>query len=201
VTIKAVVFDIGGVLKKTPDLGVNANWEKKLNLKSGEIDRRLISVWEKGRVGTISEAEVNRHSSEILGISVVDGVAFMDDRWTQYLGTPNVELIEYFISLRSRRQTAILSNSFVGARKREEERYHFGEMTDLIIYSHEVGMVKPDPRIYALTCERLRLRPEEIIFLDDKEKNIASSREYGMCGILFKGNAQATSEIEDYLKG
>ncbi len=73
----------------------------------------------------------------------------------------------YFSSLRPRYQTALLSNSFVGARKREQEHYHFAEMTDLIIYSHEVGIAKPERRIFELTCERIGVQPEDVIFLDD----------------------------------
>ncbi|MEX2626162.1 MAG: hypothetical protein WD225_04725, partial [Ilumatobacteraceae bacterium] len=48
---------------------------------------------------------------------------FMDDLWAEYLGTPNTELIDYFTGLGGRVRTGILSNSFVGAREREQERY------------------------------------------------------------------------------
>jgi FMN phosphatase YigB (HAD superfamily) len=54
-----------------------------------------------------------------------------------------------------------MSNSSVGARREEQERYHFHEMTDLLVYSHEEGVAKPDQRIFALTCKRLGIQPEE----------------------------------------
>ena len=95
---------------------------------------------------------------------------------------------------------AILSNSFVGAREREEARYHFSQLSEFIIYSHEVGMMKPDKRIYALTCERLKLTSQEVIFIDDVEENIASACEFGIHGIVFKDNQQVISDIESLLQ-
>ena len=43
-TVQAIIFDIGGVLEITPDLGVTAKWEQRLNLSAGELDRRLRDV-------------------------------------------------------------------------------------------------------------------------------------------------------------
>ena len=120
----------------------------------------------------------------------------MADLWHWYLGTLNHELAGFFADLRPHYQTAILSNSFVGARDKEQEAYHFHEMTDQIIYSHEVGLAKPDQRIYELTCQRLAMRPDEIIFLDDAEPNILAALQYGIHGILFTDNEQAILDIQ-----
>lgn len=117
-TIQAIVFDIGGVLEIAPDLGVTAKWEQHLNLKVGELDKRLREVWEGGSIGTISEQDVHRSISERIGMSTTQVDAFMQDTWQEYLGTLNVELVEYLRSLHPNYQTAILSNSFVGARER-----------------------------------------------------------------------------------
>ena len=54
-TIQAVVFDIGGVLEITPDLGVTGIWESRLGLGPGELDKRMSDVWRGGGIGTISE--------------------------------------------------------------------------------------------------------------------------------------------------
>lgn len=91
----------------------------------------------------------------------------MAEMWEQYLGVANSELIEYARGLRPRYRTGILSNSFVEAREREQDAYGFEDLVDEIVYSHEVGMCKPDPRIYELTCMRLGVGPEEMVFLDD----------------------------------
>lgn len=198
--IRAVVFDIGGVLEMTPPTGWVEKWETRLNLKPGELDEQLKEVWRDGSVGNISEAEVEKKVGEILGLDRAQVDAFMDDFWEEYVGKLNVELASYFASLRPRYRTAILSNSFVGARRREQECYHFDEMCDLIIYSHEEGMEKPERRIFELTCERLGARPEETIFLDDSETHVAAAREYGIQAILFRDTTQAISDIEERLQ-
>ena len=73
-------------------------------------------------------------------------------------------------------------------------------MTDDIVYSHEVGLAKPDRRIYELTCQRLGVQPAEVIFLDDAEPNVIAACEFGMHSILFKDNAQAIADIQDCLR-
>lgn len=195
-TVRAVVFDIGGVLEITPLTGWEARWEERLGLAPGEINERLRSVWRAGSIGTISEEEVERSVGEVLRLEREQMDAFMSDLWDEYLGTLNEELAAYFARLRPRYRTGIISNSFVGARQREQERYGFGDMCDVIVYSHEVGVRKPDRRIYEIACERLGVQPEEMIFLDDVEEAVAAARELGIQGVLFNDNAQAIREIE-----
>jgi epoxide hydrolase-like predicted phosphatase len=195
-TIKAIVFDIGGVLEITPDLGVDAKWEKQLHLEPGELNKRLAQVWKGGSIGTISIEQVHKSIGEIMGWSEAQVNEYMGDIWREYLGTLNVELADYFRGLRPKYQTAIISNSFVGAREKEARHYQFDTICDFIIYSHEVGLRKPDPRIFELACERLSLRPEEIIFVDDHHEVYASAEAMGMYCIEFKDNAQTIAEIE-----
>jgi putative hydrolase of the HAD superfamily len=195
-TIRAVVFDIGNVLEINPETGWQGKWEKKLHLDLGEVFKRLVQMGKNGTLGTCTEEEWIRGLREVTGMSQTQTDEFMNDLWHWYLGTLNEELAIFFAGLRPSYQTAILSNSFVGARTREQEKYHFHEITDQIIYSHEVGLAKPDKRIYELTCARLNVQPEEIIFVDDAEPNIAAALEYGIHGILYENNGQVIADIQ-----
>src|SRR5260370_35625390 len=150
-TIRWVAFDIGGVLEMTPDTGMTAKWEQRLHLKPGELDQRMASVWRDGSLGKCSEEQVQQSLKEIMGMDQAQVDAFMHDQWEEYLGTLNVELAAYFSSLRPRYQTAIISNSFVGAGTRAQERYHFDSMTDLIISSHAAGIAKTERCMSQLT--------------------------------------------------
>ena len=194
--IKAIVFDIGGVLEITPNLGVDEKWEKLLNRKPDEFNELLRDVWRGGSLGSISIEQVHQQIGERLGLTESVVNEYMADVWKEYLGTLNVELAEYFRSLRSRYQTAIISNSFVGAREKEAEHYRFDTLCDFIIYSHEVGLSKPDLRIFELACERLGLQPHEVIFVDDHTEVYASAQQMGMHCIEFKNNAQVLADIE-----
>lgn len=198
-TIRAVVFDIGGVLEYTQPMTLDDHWEPRLNLQPGEIISRMADVWRGGSIGTVTEAEVWQRFSETFGVTDAVLDEYREEMWAEYLGTPNQELIDYFAGLRPRYQTAILSNSFVGARERESARYRFDEMCDFIIYSHEVGMSKPDPRIYEMTCSQLGRPPGEVVFLDDREGAIEGARAIGMKGVVFKDNVQAIAELEALL--
>lgn len=194
--IRAIIFDIGGVLEITPRTGWDARWEERLNLGPRGLSRQLGGVWRDGDVGKITIEEVEKRTAEILGLDQAQLDEFMRDLWEEYCGTLNTELATYFASLRPRYKTAIISNSFVGAREKEQERYGFGDICDLIIYSHEVGIKKPDRRIFELACERLGVQPSEAIFVDDVEESIVAAREVGMNAIVFKDTAQAIADIE-----
>jgi putative hydrolase of the HAD superfamily len=213
--IRAVVFDIGGVLEITPQ-GIEpttafpqmiAQWEARPRLRPGELrerlhemDERLMSQGKDGALGTCSEEQWQAELRKVTGMNEAQLAAFTRDFWDVYCGQLNAELAEYFADLRPRYRTALLSNSFVGARREEQERYRFAEMCDLIIYSHEEGIAKPERRIFELTCERLGVPPAEMIFLDDAERCIAGARELGIHAILFRETAQAIAEIEACLR-
>ena len=197
--ICAVVFDIGGVLEITPDLGVVPTWESRLGLSAGELSERMRDAFLGGNIGRITEDDVHQALRDRLGLDERQVAAFMGDIWREYLGTPNTELIEYARRLRPRYRTGILSNSFVGAREREQAAYGFEDLVDDIVYSHEAGMSKPDPRIYALACTRLDVRPDETVFVDDTDFCVAGAREAGLHAVHFQHNAQAIEDIEKLL--
>ena len=119
--IRAVLFDIGGVLELTPRTDWREKWEGKLNLGPGGLRERMSDVWRAGSIGRITLEEVEQCTAEILKIDRAQVDALMDDIWVEYLGTLNLEMAEYFSGLRPRYQTAILSNSFVGARALEDD--------------------------------------------------------------------------------
>jgi putative hydrolase of the HAD superfamily len=195
--LRAIVLDIGGVLEHTPDLGTVARWEPEFGPGWGE---RVGPIFDAGEIGRITLDEVHERAAAALGVSAVRFEAYMADAWVEYLGTYNAELADYWRTRRAEGYaTAIISNSFVGAREREEAAYRFSELTDLIVYSHEVGVKKPDPAIYELCLERLGMRPEETVFVDDVEENCEAARALGMAAVLFQDTAQAIQDLDALL--
>jgi putative hydrolase of the HAD superfamily len=156
-------------------------------------------VWEAGVVGRISEAEVAVQVGARLGLGEREVEAFMGDLWAQYLGAPNEELIGYVRELRGRCRLVILSNSCVGARERECARYGFDELVGEIVYSHEIGVAKPDPRAFRAVCAALELEPARCLLVDDVGANVAGARAAGMRGHLFEDNSRAVACIEGHL--
>ena len=84
----------------------------------------MAAAWER------SPKQVLQGIRETMGMSEAQVAALMEEIWQEYLGSLNKELAEYFCSLRPRYRTAILSNSFVGAREREQTLYHLDELCD-----------------------------------------------------------------------
>ena len=200
-TIKAVVFDIGGVLEITPRLGVSEKWESRLGLAAGQLDERMGDAWAGGGIGTYTERDVADALTARLGLSAAQRAEFLADLWREYLGTANTELIRYARGLRPRYRTGIVSNSFVGATEREQGAYGFADLVDVIVYSHECGLSKPDPAIYALACERLQVAPAQAVFVDDHEPWAEGARQAGMHAVLHRDNAQTITAIEALLAG
>jgi epoxide hydrolase-like predicted phosphatase len=204
VAIRAVVFDIGGVLEldviESVDSGLDAQWEQRLSLQPGELDRRMELIWQAGSLGECTEEQVHQEMAKRLGMNQEQVEEYKCEMWDWYCGRLNVSMADFFRSLRPRYQTAILSNSFVGARREEQQRYHFEEMCDLIIYSHEEGIAKPDPRIYELTCKRLDVQPAQMLFLDDNQQNIAAAHALGIQAIHCSETEQAIADVQACLR-
>ncbi|MFE4378026.1 HAD family hydrolase [Streptomyces cyaneofuscatus] len=199
-TETCVILDIGGVLEFTPDTGWVQRWERQMELAPGTVDERLRDVWEAGSAGSIGEEEVREQVAARLALDAVRLEAFMGDLWAEYLGTPNEELMAYLRGIRRRCRLGILSNSFVGARERETALYRFDELVDEIVYSHEIGINKPDPRAFEAACAALGVRPEDCLFVDDVVINVDAARALGMQAHLYEDNARTIARIAAHVE-
>jgi putative hydrolase of the HAD superfamily len=151
------------------------------------------------RVGQVSEAEYRRQCMAALSLSSGQADEFMADTWDWYCGELDAELHAFARSLRPRLRTAILSNSTDGARREEQARYGFEFDFDPIIYSHEVGLAKPDPAIFELTCARVGVAPEEMIFIDDKQTHVNAASSLGIHAIRNKEAALTIKAVSELL--
>lgn len=194
-----MIFDIGGALELTPPTGWGLRWETALGLPAGGLDEIMGDVWAAGAVGGVTERQVEQAAAERLGLGPDQLEAFFHDLWEEYLGTANDELIAYIKTLAGRCRLGIVSNSFVGATEREEMRYGFSALVEDIVYSHEVGLEKPDPAIYALACERLGLPPGKCLFVDNAAVCVDGAERAGLSAVLFEDTADTIAAIERFL--
>ena len=195
--VRAVAFDIGGVLEGVaPREYWLSPWQERLGLDAAEFASALARVDPDGGIGTgvLTEAAYQQRFAAALGLSSALADEFIADMW--HCGELDEELTAYAASLRPRYVTAILSNSADGARREEQARYSFAELFDVIIYSHEVGLIKPDPRVYALLCAELSVRPDELVFLDDVPENVDAACRFGIRGLLHRSTPESIAAIE-----
>ena len=89
-------------------------------------------------------------------------------------------------------RTALLSNSWGDQYLRDG----WQDMFDVIVISGEVGMRKPERRIFEHTLTQLRLQPVECVFVDDHDGNIRAASQLGVVGVLHNEYEQTAAELE-----
>ena len=198
--IRAVVLDIGGVLEVIDDDVFPAPAERRLGLAPGTIAGGLAGLPGDAVVGEVTEHQVREEWQRALRLDDRQVDALVDDFWRWYVGTLDRVLFDWFAGQRPARLTAILSNSGPGARERE--RCHgFEDVTDDIVYSHEVGLAKPDPAAYELVTRRLGVEAGEVLFLDDVEANVVAARALGWHAVLHRDTSSSIAEMERIIEG
>lgn len=82
-------------------------------------------------------------------------------------------------------RTAILSNMGDSVLESIEREFDWISHFDVLVWSYQLHIAKPDPEIYLYTLQQLGTKPDETLFLDDKQVNIDAALELGMKAIQF----------------
>jgi putative hydrolase of the HAD superfamily len=106
------------------------------------------------------------------------------------------DLLAFVRDLRPTYKTALLSNAWPDVRHFIENVWGFADAFDHLVISAEVGLVKPDPRIYQLTLDHLEVAAEGSVFIDDFEENVVGARQVGMQAIRFQSPDQVVDELK-----
>lgn len=200
-TIRAVIFDFGGVLIRSQDESGRRKWEARLGLDDGDLAGIVFGCDASARatVGALSSEEVWQHLAERFGLEPEELRELQHDFWSGDVF--DAELVQFLRGLRPRYKTAILSNAWPNARDLFTEHFGLGSAVDDMIISAEEGVAKPDPRIYCIAAERLGVDFHEAVFVDDMEENVEAARKLGMKGVRFCSTAQAIGEVRARLDG
>jgi epoxide hydrolase-like predicted phosphatase len=193
--IRAVIFDMGGVLLRTESQHGRRKWESRLELKERELSQVVFGSEASARasIGLGTDADVWKNVASVLRLSDEQLKELERDFWSD--DRIDAALVQFIRDLRPRCRTAILSNAWFGAREAISNKFGLGALVDAIIISAEEGIAKPDPRIYHIAAERLGVLPVEAVFVDDMEENVQAARAVGMRGVQFKDTAQALAEV------
>jgi putative hydrolase of the HAD superfamily len=190
-TVRAVLFDVGGVLSSEDDMPGLLVEAFTLPGAPDDIDHQIAT-------GVVEE----QHFRATLidgGASPERADALMSEMWDWYCGVPDEALLAWAADLSTRVRVGIISNSADGARREEERRYGFSSIFEHIVYSHEVGLAKPDHRIYALACDRVGVAPHEAVFIDDRRENVEAARAFGLHAYLHTDTDQTIAAVEALL--
>jgi epoxide hydrolase-like predicted phosphatase len=108
-------------------------------------------------------------------------------------------LLDFIRSLRPRYKTGLISNAWDDLRE-WIVRQKFDDAFDHMIISAEVGVVKPDARIYHMALEQIGVSPSEAVFVDDFIENVKGAQAVGMSAIHFRDPKAALAELKNLLK-
>jgi epoxide hydrolase-like predicted phosphatase len=198
--IKAVIFDMGGVLLRTEAAVPRQQLAEQLGITRQRLEGIVFGAESARRaeVGEISHLEHWELVRQALGISVESLPAFIETFWSG--DAFDTSLVEFINSLRPRWRTGLLSNAWIDARSAVTQRYPgLMQVFDESIFSAEVGMRKPDPRVFALIVKQLGVEAAEAVFVDDFEHNILAAQACGLKTVWFKNTPQAIAEVKALL--
>lgn len=204
-TIRAVIFDFGGVIVPGSPSGddPNSRWarlEREHGLPKGSLfDAFYLKnpAWLQLRIGGSSDAEWRREShAQITALAdpaVAEAIvaAVWSDRaqGDGLRGEPtfNDGMVGLVQRLKGRVKVSILSNAAPGLEQELRQHYRIYDLFDDVINSATVRMAKPDPRIFGLAAGRLGLQPPDCFFTDDLAHNVEAARSTGMLAHQFDG--------------
>ncbi len=208
-TIEAVVFDFGGVYTDSPFEALRAageaqgtSFEDAMHVVFGPYDDDTDHPWHQCERG---ELDLEAARAAIRELGRTRGVDLDLYDMLKYMSTDGglrQVVIERTIALRAEGyRTALVTNNIVEFREYWRAMIPVDELFDVVVDSSEVGMRKPDPRIFAHVLELLGgVAAERAVFLDDYPGNVAAAKRAGMHGIVVETDpAGALAELEALL--
>ena len=195
--IKAILLDIGGVLWHPSDIPLHVHWAPRCGLSSKEFDEIVFnSPWgAQALVGTMTGEQMWENIGNKLGLSALERSQCENDYWA---GVWDTEFLDICHAFRPRCQLGIVSDAESSARERLKPWIH-ASLFDVIVFSSEVGVCKPDPKIFHTALEQLGVNGSQTLFIDDRETNVTGAKAVGMQAIHYKNRDQALSAIHEYV--
>lgn len=192
------LFDIGKVILDFDfGVGVERIHQRCSKVSAQGILPAIADLNNELESGRISTAEYVDKASDRLGFSgsVDEFILAFED-----IFTPNAAMVNLIEQLKQNgHRLYLLSNTngiHVPFFTREYPVFkHFSGA----VYSHQAGVMKPEPAIYQAAIQKFDLTPECTIYIDDLEANVVGGREAGLLGICYDPNQHAT--LLDELRG
>lgn len=204
--IKNIIFDLGGVI-----LNLDPDAQIKAFEALGVPDfNRLYSKGSQSALfvdletGMISPEIFRKRLREQLSIELPDEL--IDKAWNAILKDFPAEHIRLLVQLKTRFRLFLLSNTNAIHYEvfSQTLRAGFGyndlrELMEKVYYSHQVGLHKPDPRIFEFVLEDAALSPEETLFIDDSEQHVNSARQAGLKAYHLKEEEGILELFSDFI--
>jgi HAD superfamily hydrolase (TIGR01509 family) len=198
--IRAVFWDLGGVILRTEDHGPRRAWEARLGLAPGDLARLVFngSASQETMLGRATSDSVWESVGASLGLTVSD----RDQLRADFFSADRIddELVAFIRGLRPRVRVGLISNAWPEVRRLLESTWRIADAFDPLVLSPEVGLVKPDPAIFREALVRAAVLPAQAAFVDDLPENVDAASALGMRGVLFRTSSQAREDVAQLLE-
>ncbi|RXH21585.1 MULTISPECIES: HAD-IA family hydrolase [Bradyrhizobium] len=201
--IEAVIFDFGGVLTSSP-FEAFARFETARGLPVDIIRRTNAANHLENAWARFERAEVDIETFDRLFAeeSLALGAEVRGREVLPLLqGDLRPEMVEALKRIKAQFKTGCITNNLpanaIGSMTGRS--LYIAEVMvlfDHVIESAKIGLRKPDPRIYKMMVETLKVDPDNCVYLDDLGVNLKPAREMGMTTIKVTSGAQAIAELE-----
>jgi putative hydrolase of the HAD superfamily len=195
--LRAVVFDYGMVLSGPPDVSIMAELVRKSGLPPAQAEslyRKYRRDYDQGSLSGLeywnnifTDAGIEKSAEEVAQMAALDA-----RMWTVF----DPRLLKWQTQLKQvGLKTAILSNMGDVVKKNIASTFPWIDGFDVLVWSYEHRLLKPDPAIYELTLAELGTEPAETLFIDDVEENVAAARVLGIESLLYQGVAHLSNQL------
>lgn len=198
--IKAIIWDMGGVILNMIDESPRLTLAEEFNLPLEKIYSAIFDSQSAmhASIGRITLIQHWQNVGNLLGIQPPELESFLKRFWAA--DGIDTNLVAFIRALKPQFRIGLLSNAWDNLRSFIQQEWQIADVFDELVISAEVGLTKPDPRIYEMTVARLGVQPGEAVFLDDLERNILAAREAGLHAIQFRNPRQGLSELASMLE-
>lgn len=195
--LRAVIFDFGMVLTGIPDQQAHHAMVQLTGLTPERFEELYWAdrhAYDEGKLtGITFWQKFGQDSGLNLSQVDLDQLNQLDVRmWT----SQDPVMVAWHRQLKERGfKTAVLSNMGDSVRENIDREFQWLRDFDVLVWSYELGIAKPDPAIYRHTLERLNVAPEEALFLDDKLVNVEAAQALGMNALVFTTPAKLVEQL------
>jgi epoxide hydrolase-like predicted phosphatase len=197
-SIRAVFFDLGGVIVRTEYQAPRQQLAERLGMEYDDLSK-IVFDSETGAQASIGSITALQHWESVikrLKRPHEELTSIRDEFFAGDIVDRNI--LNFLRRLRGKYKTGLISNAWSDLRA-YIVREKMDDAFDHIIISAEVGVAKPEAKIFKIALEQAGVSPNEAVFVDDFYVNIEGGEKVGLQGIHFKDAESALAQLKTLL--
>ena len=197
-SIRAVFFDLGGVIVRTEYQAPRQHLAERLGMEYDDLVK-IVFDSDSGHQASIGAIPPDTHWDFVIKRLKRPPAELETIRHEFFAGDViDRTILDFLRSLRGKYKTGLISNAW-GDLREYLLREKMDDAFEHMIISAEVGVVKPEAKIFQVALEQAGVKPKEMVFVDDFAVNIEGCEKVGIKGILFKDPDSAMKQLKALL--